>query len=70
MVDTSVVPHPASPCVRNCCLDDRDVCVGCKRTLDEILVWSASSAVGKLEILENTQKRSLAALPLAKKNVP
>ena len=21
--------RPASPCVRNCCLDDRDICLGC-----------------------------------------
>nr|WP_254619459.1 DUF1289 domain-containing protein [Vibrio metschnikovii] len=25
-----------SPCVRHCCLDDKDICIGCGRTLDEI----------------------------------
>ena len=29
-----------SPCVRNCCLDDSDICVGCYRSLVEITRWS------------------------------
>ena len=29
-----------SPCVRNCCLDDNDICVGCYRSLVEITRWS------------------------------
>ncbi|WP_240009655.1 DUF1289 domain-containing protein [Marinomonas algicola] len=28
-----------TPCVRRCCLDQKDVCMGCFRTLDEILHW-------------------------------
>ena len=28
-----------SPCVRNCCLDENDVCMGCGRHIDEILVY-------------------------------
>ncbi|MFB2647711.1 DUF1289 domain-containing protein [Shewanella mangrovisoli] len=27
------------PCVRNCCLDQQDICMGCFRHLDEILAW-------------------------------
>ncbi|WP_090499962.1 DUF1289 domain-containing protein [Pseudomonas borbori] len=30
----------ASPCVRRCCLDDGDMCLGCGRLLGEILEWS------------------------------
>ncbi|RMF19022.1 MAG: DUF1289 domain-containing protein [Gammaproteobacteria bacterium] len=37
------VPHrkkdPLDPCIRQCCLDDREVCVGCKRPLKVILDW-------------------------------
>jgi predicted Fe-S protein YdhL (DUF1289 family) len=29
-----------SPCRRQCCLDDQDICLGCGRTLQEILDWS------------------------------
>ncbi len=44
----SLVP---SPCVRNCCLDDDDICLGCFRTLDEITGWSSASAERRREIL-------------------
>ncbi|MGL4219429.1 MAG: DUF1289 domain-containing protein [Shewanella sp.] len=27
------------PCVRHCCLDQQDVCMGCFRHLAEILAW-------------------------------
>ncbi|MCH1931659.1 DUF1289 domain-containing protein [Shewanella sp. A25] len=29
----------SNPCVRNCCLDQQDICMGCFRHLDEILGW-------------------------------
>ncbi|QVK24925.1 DUF1289 domain-containing protein [Shewanella dokdonensis] len=48
---------PSSPCVRNCCLDHQDVCLGCGRTLDEILAWHDASDVRKTQILNNCQKR-------------
>ncbi|WP_413284351.1 DUF1289 domain-containing protein [Vibrio sp. MA40-2] len=47
----------ASPCVRHCCLDDDDVCLGCNRTLSEILGWSASTNQKKAEILAWAQVR-------------
>jgi len=28
-----------SPCVRNCCLDTEDICLGCFRSMDEIMLW-------------------------------
>ncbi|MEJ7926301.1 DUF1289 domain-containing protein [Sphingobium sp. AN641] len=28
-----------TPCIRQCTLDTRDVCIGCRRTLAEILRW-------------------------------
>ncbi|MDT3281850.1 DUF1289 domain-containing protein [Shewanella scandinavica] len=33
----------ANPCIRNCCLDQQDICLGCFRHLDEILAWRAMS---------------------------
>ena len=32
-----------SPCVDNCCLNEEDVCLGCFRSLDEILAWRAAN---------------------------
>ena len=41
---------PASPCVRRCTLDPDDLCVGCGRTLDEILEWAAAPTNRKIAI--------------------
>jgi predicted Fe-S protein YdhL (DUF1289 family) len=30
--------------VRNCCLDEQDVCLGCGRELQEILRWQSASS--------------------------
>jgi predicted Fe-S protein YdhL (DUF1289 family) len=40
-----------SPCVRNCCLDDKDMCLGCFRVIDEILIWGQADDTQKREIL-------------------
>lgn len=29
-----------SPCIGRCELDEKDICLGCHRTLDEIAEWS------------------------------
>ncbi len=42
---------PESPCVRNCCLDDDDICMGCGRSLQEITHWSSSTIEDRKEIL-------------------
>ena len=46
-----------SPCVRNCCLDEREVCLGCGRSLDEIKVWSEAGDSERLAILERATAR-------------
>jgi predicted Fe-S protein YdhL (DUF1289 family) len=46
-----------SPCVRNCCLDEQDVCLGCGRSLDEIKVWSEASGAERLGILGRAAAR-------------
>lgn len=46
-----------SPCVRNCCLDERDVCLGCGRSLDEIRNWSEAGDPERLGILERAKAR-------------
>jgi predicted Fe-S protein YdhL (DUF1289 family) len=55
------IPPPSdsleSPCVRNCCLDDDNVCLGCGRSLDEIVAWSAAGDAQKRAILERSRVR-------------
>ncbi|WP_448212707.1 DUF1289 domain-containing protein [Colwellia sp. MEBiC06753] len=50
----------ASPCVRNCCLDSRDICLGCFRHIDEIVGWQGRSDEEKRAILTRCQSRKLA----------
>ena len=47
----------ASPCVRNCCLDKQDICIGCGRTLEEIVIWGDTDDARKLQILLHAKKR-------------
>ncbi len=47
----------ASPCVRNCCLDDDDVCLGCGRTIQEILAWQQGSDSERREIIVRSRER-------------
>lgn len=56
-----------SPCVRNCCLDDKDMCLGCFRVMDEILVWGKADNNQKFAILalcESRRKARLSSHPL------
>ncbi len=46
-----------SPCVRNCCLDDDDVCLGCGRAIEEIINWSRASDSERALILARAQER-------------
>ena len=58
----SAAPPPsdnvASPCVRNCCLDDDNVCLGCGRSLDEIVSWSTADDSEKRAILNRSRLRA------------
>jgi len=48
-----------SPCIRNCCLDQNDICVGCLRSLDDILAWGSALDREKLAILQQVEERLL-----------
>jgi predicted Fe-S protein YdhL (DUF1289 family) len=50
----------ASPCVRQCCLDQQDICLGCHRSLDEILAWHTMDQQQKSALLETLQQRAIA----------
>lgn len=44
-----------SPCNNICKLDDNDVCIGCKRTIEEIAKWSTYSDEEKLEVIKRLE---------------
>jgi predicted Fe-S protein YdhL (DUF1289 family) len=54
----------ASPCIRNCCLDDSEVCLGCGRHLQEILRWQQADAAERAAILARAAERRAARPPL------
>lgn len=49
----------ASPCVRNCCLDKHDICMGCFRSLEEIKQWGVGNDTHRRDILLNAKLRRL-----------
>ena len=51
------IDNPPSPCVRNCCLDEQSVCMGCFRTITEICEWHDAPAREKNEILARCRAR-------------
>lgn len=53
-------PSLASPCVRNCCLNDDDMCLGCGRLLSEICGWYDATEVQREEILRMARARLVA----------
>lgn len=51
-------PRPTpSPCVRQCTLNDDDVCMGCGRTLDDITGWWAMNDADKAACVARGRER-------------
>jgi uncharacterized protein len=56
-VQTPTTAPIASPCIRNCCLDENDICLGCYRSITEITGWSKASEDEKAEIIHQCRLR-------------
>lgn len=50
----------ASPCIGVCQLDAQSVCVGCARTMSEIVEWPRAAAERKRQILGAVRARRAA----------
>jgi predicted Fe-S protein YdhL (DUF1289 family) len=46
-----------SPCIDIRCLGDDDICTGCLRSLQEILLWADADSLTRLEILRRVAIR-------------
>lgn len=46
-----------SPCVRNCCLNNDNICLGCFRSLEEICQWKQVDEQTRQRFLNNAQQR-------------
>ena len=54
-------PPVASPCIKVCVLDARNVCVGCGRTIDEITQWARLTEEQRRLVVDRAQQRREAA---------
>ncbi|RLA22043.1 MAG: DUF1289 domain-containing protein [Gammaproteobacteria bacterium] len=50
---------PASPCSQTCTLNDQDLCLGCKRSLAEIVAWGSMTADQQWEVIGLLTERRL-----------
>lgn len=48
----SRVERVRSPCVSVCALDEKDICIGCHRSSDEILRWTQMTDDERREVLK------------------
>ena len=48
---------PASPCQRKCCLDEQDICLGCGRSMQEILDWGQAGSARREQISQAAEAR-------------
>lgn len=45
------------PCIRRCCLNEEDVCLGCFRTFDDMLQWNKAKSTEKMKMLQKAEQR-------------
>ena len=56
--DTESNPRSVpSPCVRLCTLGDDDICVGCYRSIEEIMQWTRLDNSQKQDVLNRCDSR-------------
>jgi predicted Fe-S protein YdhL (DUF1289 family) len=54
---TDIDSSAQSPCVRNCCLDDDLICLGCFRSMEEIKEWGVVGNDRRQVILQSAERR-------------
>lgn len=60
MSDPKMTDNVPSPCVGICCPDERDVCMGCLRTMEEITRWWDMNSDEKRQLLKILPSRRIA----------
>ena len=54
----TATPRPSTPCVNICKLDDATkLCLGCGRTVEEIVAWGRMSEVDRLALMAALPER-------------
>lgn len=57
---TNPSSKPQSPCISICTLDEQNLCLGCLRTLDEIIDWTMLDDQQKHAVLARVAERTVA----------
>ncbi|MGK0272197.1 MAG: putative Fe-S protein YdhL (DUF1289 family) [Cocleimonas sp.] len=60
-VDKPLTPVVSSPCINLCELNDESICVGCYRSIDEIINWLSLSSYDQLFVIEQANSRKILA---------
>lgn len=45
------------PCIKKCCLNEDDVCLGCFRTFDDMCQWNKANIEEKTQMLKVAHRR-------------
>ena len=52
-----MVSSVEKPCIKRCCLNEKDVCMGCFRTLDDMKRWYKANRAEKVVMLNHAKER-------------
>ncbi len=55
-----MVSSVEKPCIKRCCLNEKDVCMGCFRTLDDMKHWHKADRSEKVVMLNHAKEREAA----------
>ena len=47
------------PCIKRCSLNEEEICLGCFRTFNDMLLWNKASKEEKQEMLNSAKKRKM-----------
>lgn len=59
------------PCIKKCSLNEEDVCLGCFRTFDDMIIWNKANQEEKtkmIKIAEQRKKEHVLKLSASKKS--
>ena len=45
------------PCIRRCCLNEEEICLGCFRSFDDMCKWNKASREEKQQMLTVAEQR-------------
>lgn len=47
------------PCIKKCCLNEEEICLGCFRTFNDMRLWNKASIEEKKEMMEIAERRKI-----------